>query len=228
MTSPYDETTDPDVRVARLERALVEHDGILIAELDGFLAALWLLPQEAPAGKWLPIVFGWGKDETYQGDSAADIELAKLIADHYNGVGFELRSGAYSPVYMAPDDEADDEVIWQPWAQGFGAAVGEFSEGFESLVAAETEAGEAFRMLVALIGVAMEDPDVAEDMGEENMAELAAAAPDLITECVYALYDAKLETSGALQPRTVTSVGRNDPCTCGSGKKFKKCCGAGE
>ena len=22
------------------------------------------------------------------------------------------------------------------------------------------------------------------------------------------------------------SVGRNDPCTCGSGKKFKKCCGA--
>jgi SEC-C motif-containing protein len=24
----------------------------------------------------------------------------------------------------------------------------------------------------------------------------------------------------------VTQVGRNDPCPCGSGKKFKKCCGA--
>lgn len=23
-------------------------------------------------------------------------------------------------------------------------------------------------------------------------------------------------------------TGRNDPCTCGSGKKFKKCCGAKE
>lgn len=23
-----------------------------------------------------------------------------------------------------------------------------------------------------------------------------------------------------------TGVGRNDPCPCGSGKKFKKCCGA--
>ena len=22
-------------------------------------------------------------------------------------------------------------------------------------------------------------------------------------------------------------VGRNDPCPCGSGKKYKKCCGAG-
>ncbi|HYD32833.1 MAG TPA: YchJ family protein [Azospirillaceae bacterium] len=27
-------------------------------------------------------------------------------------------------------------------------------------------------------------------------------------------------------PRTVTKIGRNDPCTCGSGKKYKKCCGA--
>ena len=25
--------------------------------------------------------------------------------------------------------------------------------------------------------------------------------------------------------RTESKVGRNDPCPCGSGKKFKKCCG---
>ena len=27
-------------------------------------------------------------------------------------------------------------------------------------------------------------------------------------------------------PRQVAKVGRNNPCPCGSGKKFKKCCGA--
>jgi SEC-C motif-containing protein len=27
-------------------------------------------------------------------------------------------------------------------------------------------------------------------------------------------------------PRAVAKVGRNDPCSCGSGRKFKKCCGA--
>ncbi|WP_184046066.1 YchJ family protein [Roseospira visakhapatnamensis] len=27
-------------------------------------------------------------------------------------------------------------------------------------------------------------------------------------------------------PRRVVKVGRNDPCPCGSGKKYKKCCGA--
>jgi preprotein translocase subunit SecA len=30
-----------------------------------------------------------------------------------------------------------------------------------------------------------------------------------------------------LPVRTTPKVGRNDPCPCGSGKKYKKCCGAG-
>ncbi len=35
------------------------------------------------------------------------------------------------------------------------------------------------------------------------------------------------ETSAAKQPVIAKkTVGRNDPCTCGSGKKYKKCCGA--
>ena len=29
-------------------------------------------------------------------------------------------------------------------------------------------------------------------------------------------------------PVRVQKVGRNDPCPCGSGKKYKKCCGAHE
>ena len=37
-------------------------------------------------------------------------------------------------------------------------------------------------------------------------------------------------TSGKSQPVVNSSkkVGRNDPCPCGSGKKYKKCCGANE
>ena len=30
------------------------------------------------------------------------------------------------------------------------------------------------------------------------------------------------------KPVTVKKVGRNDPCPCGSGKKYKKCCGQNE
>jgi preprotein translocase subunit SecA len=33
-------------------------------------------------------------------------------------------------------------------------------------------------------------------------------------------------TAGSAGPIDWSSVGRNDPCPCGSGKKFKKCHGA--
>jgi uncharacterized protein YecA (UPF0149 family) len=29
---------------------------------------------------------------------------------------------------------------------------------------------------------------------------------------------------GLQKPQSKTKVGRNDPCSCGSGKKYKKCC----
>jgi preprotein translocase subunit SecA len=31
----------------------------------------------------------------------------------------------------------------------------------------------------------------------------------------------------SMKPKTQAAVGRNDPCPCGSGKKYKKCCGKG-
>lgn len=36
--------------------------------------------------------------------------------------------------------------------------------------------------------------------------------------------DGEMNPKGA--PRRVDKVGRNEPCPCGSGKKYKKCCGA--
>jgi len=46
------------------------------------------------------------------------------------------------------------------------------------------------------------------------------------------LEQARMAGSGDLQPvqqvvRGQAKIGRNDPCPCGSGKKYKKCCGAG-
>ncbi len=56
-------------------------------------------------------------------------------------------------------------------------------------------------------------------------------ATEFIPACVIAIADywrGKGPLMGSQAPeqeRTSTKVGRNDPCPCGSGKKFKKCCG---
>jgi SEC-C motif-containing protein len=40
------------------------------------------------------------------------------------------------------------------------------------------------------------------------------------------VYSGSVEPKGQTVRRETPKVGRNDPCPCGSGKKFKKCCGA--
>ena len=44
------------------------------------------------------------------------------------------------------------------------------------------------------------------------------------TNDIWYFYDGKMVAPGQFQ-RETPKVGRNDPCPCGSGKKFKKCCG---
>jgi len=40
------------------------------------------------------------------------------------------------------------------------------------------------------------------------------------------VYTGQLEPKGQTVRRETPKVGRNDPCPCGSGRKYKKCCGA--
>jgi uncharacterized protein YecA (UPF0149 family) len=62
----------------------------------------------------------------------------------------------------------------------------------------------------------------------QNFAGTAAAArrSGLADSSAEAYEAAESATKTVVAPRSVTKVGRNDPCPCGSGKKYKKCCGA--
>ncbi|MFT3782388.1 MAG: YchJ family protein [Nibricoccus sp.] len=42
------------------------------------------------------------------------------------------------------------------------------------------------------------------------------------------VYSGYIQPKGTPVRRETPKVGRNDPCPCGSGKKYKKCCGAKE
>jgi SEC-C motif domain protein len=41
------------------------------------------------------------------------------------------------------------------------------------------------------------------------------------------VYAGSIQPKGQTIRRETPKIGRNDPCPCGSGKKYKKCCGAG-
>lgn len=67
------------------------------------------------------------------------------------------------------------------------------------------------------------------------MQEFKAPNGDKVLEFYKAITEAKVRekadrakqnylTKGYTFVRRVEKIGRNDPCPCGSGKKFKKCC----
>lgn len=60
--------------------------------------------------------------------------------------------------------------------------------------------------------------------------ETERTMPDIMKKLMTNLDAAKAAGSGKPQPKVNKGqkVGRNDPCPCGSGKKYKKCCGANE
>jgi preprotein translocase subunit SecA len=63
----------------------------------------------------------------------------------------------------------------------------------------------------------------------QDFAGTAAAAKRtgvLADSSAQAYEAAQTATRTVVAPRSVSKVGRNDPCPCGSGKKYKRCCGA--
>jgi uncharacterized protein len=64
------------------------------------------------------------------------------------------------------------------------------------------------------------------ELPEDEEAAVNETAPDLIADWAQLLYDRRVAAEGGAPVRPGPKVGRNDPCPCGSGKKYKKCCGA--
>ena len=75
-------------------------------------------------------------------------------------------------------------------------------------------------MPILLLARGTEELDL--DADEERLEELLAEAPDMIAPCVVAIDRFwKIRRARGHVPKT----GRNAPCPCGSGRKYKLCCG---
>jgi len=74
------------------------------------------------------------------------------------------------------------------------------------------------------------DPPTLSVYDENGAPSVSAQRLDAYASAIWAVYDLR-ELWRTLGPRQQTvhkasTPGRNDPCPCGSGKKYKKCCGA--
>jgi uncharacterized protein len=120
----------------------------------------------------------------------------------------------------------------QVWALGFMFVVENWSDDWTA--PRDKEAAQWLDDALNSI-VALTEDDTAEPTlsmhSEDGLPSVSEARLNQLGEAIWAVYDLR-QIWQSLGPKTEPvrrseAPGRNDPCWCGSGKKFKKCHGAG-
>ncbi len=206
------------------------NDAMLIEELDGFLAGMLVCPEMIPPSTWMPHIWsrnGDGKHQPVYKNIAHAQKILDLIMHHYNSIARSLLPGAkqgYEPVISYI--EATGEEFCMLWAAGFERALNLVPGSWLSIIeSGDSDAVDALKSLRTLVAISNGEST----LPEEEQIGFLDEAPGAIGEWIEILSDWRLQNH-ALAPITAQTAfrdtGRNDPCPCGSGRKYKKCHGA--
>jgi uncharacterized protein len=199
-----------------------------LSELDGYVTGVLACPDMIPPSEWLPLVWGETGDAAFANQQTAEETIGAVMA-HYNSVADAItRSLWVEPIYEI--DPNSDETMWEPWIDGFTRAMGLRPDAWSNLLdAADEETKATLIFMMALQDIYTGNSKFT----EEEIDEIDLEAPDLIPNCVATiLHQSRPELAGQApanlpgQPfQAGLRPGRNDPCSCGSGRKYKQCCG---
>jgi len=199
--------------------------------LDGFFAALACCPELIMPSEYMAMIqSGETEDGDMVFDSMDDAQLFnELVSQHWNHVNYQLsESPAYLPLIHANDE---GQYGGNDWANGFLCGINMRHDIWSDLINSEEHGGS----MVPIWALAYENhPDAdlrpyKEPIDDEKREDLIVhAAAGVMRMHAYFLGQ---RTSYLPQTETYVrphrKIGRNEPCPCGSGKKYKRCCGTG-
>jgi len=221
---PMQPLTEQDIE--RLEELLgseIFHgEAMTLDELQGFLCAVASGPETILPSRWLPVALG--EEPRYESPAQAE-EMLGLVMRFYNqnlsalnrGEGVELI------LYHLPDSEDYD---YEDWCRAYLDGVDLCETPWEEV----GDPDEVDELLFPFVVLAGELPE--EVLLRLKPAELKQLFESCQEDFGAVLLDVHRYWLALRTPPTVRregpKIGRNDLCPCGSGKKFKQCCGAPE
>lgn len=212
-------------------------NGMDISALDGFFAALVLNPMHILPSEYLPWI--WDMEEGEESPSFASMEQANhtvgLLMRYYNSVLDAIGRDDFDPLfYILVQADGSEFFDAESWCVGFMRGVFLFSDAWADVFERHPE----FLASIALLGTehGWEMLDKCEDvkLATQEAYESISAAVALL----YTHFSEQREAE--VQKRRVSShavgmefdrgtsfeKGGDEVCPCGSGLKFKNCCGA--
>jgi uncharacterized protein len=203
-----------------------------LEQLDGLLAAIVCHPADIPKSEYLPEIWG---DAMINEDSFAAQPMLQdflsLVSRHKDAIAHTLESGdVFTPMLLA---NADGNFPGNDWANGFVRGMKLRQVDWTALFEDEDHGGS----LVPIFALAYErDPDpemrpfeepISADRREELIVGAAAGVMNIYKyfRTHHTATETPFRSATTTYRRTMPKTGRNELCPCGSGKKFKHCCG---
>jgi len=211
----------------------LDGDPVTLEFFHGYVHAVVLTPETISAGEWLPEFFG-GEMPAFDSIEKANAKLAVLM-HFYNRLNqLRLEQKLHCPFRL----EDRHRGLWlnhvREWCRGFVLGIN-LRRDYWSLPDSEPGSGEINAAIMALLAIS-DEKVVIEMFGTQSNGDISKEGREFLARAILTLPDAirvltehTQEQDGirvANLPARSEKVGRNAPCPCGSGKKFKRCCGA--
>jgi uncharacterized protein len=189
--------------------------------LDGFFTALIIGPELVAPSEYFPVIWRADNGSGPDWDSPEQAQhVFNLLTKHWNAIAARrLVSAEHCPMI----DNFGIAMRGEEWADGFVAGI-EMRKDAWGPIFDDRRADQVVMPILALCGHTPKEVQVqlTAEMRDGILEQLPATV-----QMIAAYWRAPNLGFPRREPPRSTKVGRNEPCPCGSGKKFKKCCGSG-
>ena len=194
------------------------HNTMRCDEVQGFMMALLSGPDALNPTNWLPEILG----EESLFDAKERTEIERLVMAMAADMRMKLNEKILPDLWFYEDEAGNPDFY--TWCNAYLYALDIVpTDWFEAVDQEEFE--DLFYPIMALGGIYddEENGEVILHLNEKELTQLESDLPHVLLD-IYWYWQAIIN-----KPQTVRregeKVGRNDPCLCGSGKKYKACCG---
>ena len=194
------------------------HNTMRCDEVQGFMMALLSGPDALNPTNWLPEILG----EESLFDAKERTEIERLVMAMAADMRMKLNEKILPDLWFYEDEASNPDFY--TWCNAYLYALDIVpTDWFEAVDQEEFE--DLFYPIMALGGIYddEENGEVILHLNEKELTQLESDLPHVLLD-IYWYWQAIIN-----KPQTVRregeKVGRNDPCPCGSGKKYKACCG---
>ncbi len=191
-----------------------------VSELDGFFAAIACAPQLIAPSSWMPAIWG-GADQSPEWDSKEEFErFATALFAYHNMVVEGFSDDDYEPLFLENTRHDQPTLVVDEWCEGFMRGLGLWGHSItEQDIPVLEECLAPIQLFTGAVDyetrMALPDSDI------EALQE--SIQPAVLR--IYRYFFQPVKRSNTTFIHASPKTGRNQPCPCGSGKKYKKCCG---